>query len=142
MKAFLKWVTETLHIDTSKSLERLQRTVVEPNAVARELHVIRKEQVDTLLSAADSPRDRAVLLLILDCSLRRSEVAAIQMFGPDFGADALRFTGMVHRLESGASIQQVQVHARHKNIETTMMYVHQRDRLRDSAADHIHIKKS
>jgi hypothetical protein len=38
-------------------------------------------------------------------------------------------------------VQQVQTHARHNNIETTMMYLHQRDKLRDSAADYIHVKK-
>jgi len=57
------------------------------------------------------------------------------------GAHTLRHTGCTLAIESGASLQQVQTHARHKSIETTMMYVHQRDRLRDSAADYIHIKK-
>jgi site-specific recombinase XerD len=58
---------------------------------------------------------------------------------PDIGAHALRHTGCTLAIEAGASLQQVQTHARHKNIETTMMYIHQRDKLRDSAADHIHI---
>ena len=53
------------------------------------------------------------------------------------GAHTLRHTGCTLAIESGASIQQVQTHARHKNLETTMIYVHQRDRLRDSAADYI-----
>ena len=53
------------------------------------------------------------------------------------GAHTLRHTGCTLAIENGASIQQVQVHARHKNIETTMMYVHQRDRLANSAADFI-----
>ena len=57
------------------------------------------------------------------------------------GAHTLRHTGCTLAIEAGATLQQVQSHARHKNIETTMVYVHQRDRLRDSAADYIHIKK-
>jgi len=57
------------------------------------------------------------------------------------GAHSLRHTGCTLALEAGASLQQVQTHARHKNIETTMMYLHQRDKLRDSAADYIHVKK-
>jgi site-specific recombinase XerD len=61
---------------------------------------------------------------------------------PDIGAHALRHTGCTLAIESGASLQQVQTHARHKNIETTMMYIHQRDKLRDSAADHIHVDDS
>ena len=57
------------------------------------------------------------------------------------GAHTLRHTGCTLAIEAGASVQQVQAHARHKNLETTMIYVHQRDRLRDSAADYIRIKK-
>ena len=53
------------------------------------------------------------------------------------GAHTLRHTGCTLAIEGGASVQQVQTHARHKNIETTMIYVHQRDRLANSAADFI-----
>lgn len=59
---------------------------------------------------------------------------------PDIGAHTLRHTGCTLAIEAGASLQQVQTHARHKNIETTMVYIHQRDRLRDSAADYIHVR--
>jgi len=58
---------------------------------------------------------------------------------PEIGAHTLRHTGCTLAIEAGASIQQVQSHARHKQIETTMVYVHQRDRLRDSAADYINL---
>jgi site-specific recombinase XerD len=57
------------------------------------------------------------------------------------GAHTLRHSGCTLAIEAGATLQQVQAHARHKNLETTMVYIHQRDRLRDSAADYIHIKK-
>jgi site-specific recombinase XerD len=53
------------------------------------------------------------------------------------GAHTLRHTGCTLAIEGGATIQQVQTHARHKNVETTMIYVHQRDRLANSAADFI-----
>lgn len=53
------------------------------------------------------------------------------------GAHTMRHTGCTIAIEGGASLQQVQTHARHKNIETTMRYVHQRDRLANSAADFI-----
>ena len=53
------------------------------------------------------------------------------------GAHTLRHTGCTLAIEGGASLQQVQTHARHKNIETTMRYVHQRDKLAHSAADFI-----
>ena len=56
------------------------------------------------------------------------------------GAHTLRHTGCTLAIEAGASPQQVQTHARHKRIETTMGYIHQRDKLRDSAADYIKIK--
>ncbi|GAB5521170.1 MAG: hypothetical protein RhofKO_34210 [Rhodothermales bacterium] len=55
------------------------------------------------------------------------------------GAHTLRHTGCTLAIESGATPQQVQAHARHKNLETTMIYIHQRDRLRDSAADFINL---
>jgi site-specific recombinase XerD len=58
---------------------------------------------------------------------------------PEIGAHALRHTGCTLALESGASLQQVKTHARHKNLETTMIYLHQRDKLCDSAADHINV---
>lgn len=53
------------------------------------------------------------------------------------GAHTLRHTGCTLAIEAGASLQQVQTHARHKRLETTMGYIHQRDKLRDSAADYI-----
>lgn len=61
---------------------------------------------------------------------------------PDIGAHTLRHTGCTLAIDNGASLQQVQTHARHKQIETTMVYVHQRDRLRDSAADFIKVDES
>ena len=53
------------------------------------------------------------------------------------GAHTLRHTGCTLAIEGGASPQQVQAHARHKKLETTMVYVHQRDRLADNASDYI-----
>ncbi|CAN5566661.1 site-specific integrase [soil metagenome] len=53
------------------------------------------------------------------------------------GAHTLRHTGCTLAIESGANVVQVQAHARHKNVQTTMAYIHQSDRLRDSAADYI-----
>ena len=53
------------------------------------------------------------------------------------GAHTLRHTGCTLAIEAGATLQQVQSHARHKRLETTMGYIHQRDKLRDSAADYI-----
>ena len=58
---------------------------------------------------------------------------------PDIGAHVLRHTGCTLAIESGASLRQVKTHARHENVETTMVYLHQRDKLSDSAADHIRV---
>jgi site-specific recombinase XerD len=58
---------------------------------------------------------------------------------PEIGAHVLRHTGCTLAIESGATVEQVKTHARHKDIDTTMNYIHQRDKLRDSAADRIHI---
>lgn len=59
----------------------------------------------------------------------------------DIGAHTLRHTGCTLAIEAGASLQQVKDHARHKHVETTMVYIHQQDRLKDSAADYIDTNK-
>lgn len=66
---------------------------------------------------------------------------AAQSAGLDtkIGAHTLRHTGCTLAIENGASLQQVQAHARHKQIDTTMNYVHQRNKLKDSAADFINL---
>ena len=51
----------------------------------------------------------------------------------------LRHSGCTLAFEGGASLQQVQTHARHKSVETTLRYVHQRDRIGDNAVDYISI---
>lgn len=70
---------------------------------------------------------------------RTAKAAGIQ---PTVGAHTLRHTGCTLAIEAGATVQQVQTHARHKNLETTMIYVHQRDKLADSAADYIDLGTS
>jgi integrase len=73
-------------------------------------------------------------------SIYRIVRSAAQRAGlPEIGAHTLRHTGCTLAIEAGASLQQVQTHARHKKLETTMTYIHQRDRLRESAADFISI---
>lgn len=67
------------------------------------------------------------------------QTAARTRLPDSVGAHTLRHTGCTLAIESGASVHQVKTHARHKNLETTMIYVHQREKLRDSAADFIKI---
>ena len=55
------------------------------------------------------------------------------------GAHTLRHTACTLAIEGGASPQQVQTHARHKKLDTTMIYVHQRDKLKDNASDYIEL---
>jgi len=64
---------------------------------------------------------------------------AARRAGLDIGAHTLRHTACTLAIEGGATPQQVQTHARHKKLETTMQYVHQRDKLRDNASDYIHL---
>ena len=58
---------------------------------------------------------------------------------PEISTHTLRHTGCTLALEAGATLHQVQIHARHKNINTTLRYIHQRDKLNNSAADFIGI---
>ena len=60
----------------------------------------------------------------------------------EISTHTLRHTGCTLALEAGATLHQVQVHARHKNINTTLRYIHQRDKLNNSAADLIGLKAS
>lgn len=55
------------------------------------------------------------------------------------GAHTLRHTSITAAIEGGASVQQAQHLAGHASVNTTMIYVHQRDRLKDNAADYIKI---
>lgn len=66
-----------------------------------------------------------------------SRAAAYAGLHDTIGAHTLRHTACTLAIEGGATPQQVQAHARHKKLETTMAYVHQRDRLRDNASDYI-----
>ena len=223
IRGFFSWL---------EALEVVQRNPAHPQLVRKVRSVSRRDQTivfltadqaESLVDATDaagkaSTRDRALLLTLLHCVLRRSEAAAMDFDhirplgkywvlelpntkggsdqyvkipenvvteieavkreygyagGPvwrsmsrnatgrrlsasgiyeivrrtslraalplDIGAHTLRHTGCTLAIEAGASLQQVKDHARHKNVETTMVYVHQRDRLRDSAADYIQL---
>ncbi len=44
---------------------------------------------------------------------------------------------LVLSLEGGASIEQVKRHARHRSVNTTMQYLHQRRHLEENAGDYI-----
>lgn len=77
---------------------------------------------------------RSIYSVVSNCAKRAGLVENV-------GAHTLRHTGCTLAIEAGASLQQVQSHARHKNLETTMVYVHQRDRLKESAADFIRVRE-
>lgn len=57
----------------------------------------------------------------------------------EIAVHTMRHSAATIALEGGANIRQVQTFLRHKNIQTTMIYAHQRDKLAESAVDHIHI---
>lgn len=225
IRGFYDWLFALNLIDRNPASRQLLRRVRAVSSRDRTLVFLTAQQAGQLVEAAAASdesglRDRALILTLLHCVLRRSEAAAmdvehIRPLGPYWvldlpntkggadqyvkipahvveeidrmrahygidegplwrslsrnskgkrlsarsiytivskaavraglsqvvGAHTLRHTGCTLAIEAGASLQQVQAHARHKNIETTMVYVHQRDRLRDSAADYIHIKK-
>ncbi len=55
------------------------------------------------------------------------------------GAHTLRHTGISIALENGATLQEAQEHAGHASVETTMIYVHRRNKLEKNAADKINL---
>ena len=56
---------------------------------------------------------------------------------PRIGAHTLRHTGCTLALIGGASVVQVKEHARHRDINTTMAYLHHINRMDDNAVDYI-----
>lgn len=222
IRGFYDWLVALELIERNPANKQLLRRVRTVRQQDRTIFFLSAEQAATLVEAADresvtAVRDRALILTLLHCVLRRSEAANMDVehirplgshwileiphakggadqyvkipehvveeiegmkrhygiatgslwrslsnngYGnrlspnsiyrivrgaadranlPDMGAHTLRHTGCTLAIEAGASLQQVQTHARHKNIETTMAYIHQRDRLRDSAADYIQL---
>lgn len=221
LRGFFAWLVSLGALSQNPADRHLVRRIQRSGGSDRAITVLTKAQAASLLAAVDMEsasgvRDRALILTILHCVLRRSEAAAMDFghirpvgdhivldipsakggadqyvkmpphvlssiqdvrasygyaSGPIWrsispnskgnrlsgtsvyrivnkaarmagitdivGAHTLRHTGCTLAIEAGASVQQVQTHARHKNLETTMIYVHQRDRLADSAADYI-----
>lgn len=222
LRGFFDWLRALEVIERNPTERSLLRRVRSSTSRDRSIIFLSPEQASRLVDAAtETPsglRDRALILTMLHCVLRRSEAAAMDVehvrplgrywvldlpdtkggtdqyvkipehvveaitelrdadeivsgalwrsqsnnslgrrlsarsiysivhgaalragLSDDVGAHTLRHTGCTLAIEAGASVHQVQTHARHKKIETTMVYVHQRDRLRDSAADFIQL---
>ncbi len=112
---------------------KLHDQVVEAIDEVRSVYGFRSGPIWRSLSNDSSGRrlsDRSIYSIAHDHARRAGLSETI-------GAHTLRHTGCTLAIEGGASIQQVQAHARHKQLQTTMIYVHQRDLLRDNASDHI-----
>lgn len=222
VRGFYDWLLALELVDRNPANKELIRRVRKVDKQDQTLTFLTRDEARRLVKATDEAgeaahRDRALIMVLLHCVLRRSEAAAMdcahirplghywvldlphtkggsdqyvkvpahvvedvermkQVYGitrgplwrsfsnnnrgerissnaiyemvkraaqraglPEIGAHALRHTGCTLAIEAGASLKQVQVHARHKNLETTMIYVHQRDKLRDSAADRINL---
>ena len=226
LRGFFAWLVALGVLNTNPADRHLVRRIQRSGGSDRAITVLTREQAARLVSAVDlskesGVRDRALILTLLHCVLRRSEAAAMDYdhirpvgshwvldlpntkggagqfvklpdmvrsaiqdvsahYGhragpvwrslspnskgrrlsatsiysivnrtaraagiqPTVGAHTLRHTGCTLAIEAGATVQQVQTHARHKNLETTMIYVHQRDKLADSAADYIDLGTS
>lgn len=226
LRGFFAWLVALGALDTNPADRHLVRRIQRSGGSDRAITVLTRDQATRLVAAVDldkesGVRDRALILTLLHCVLRRSEAAAMDYshirpvgahwvldlpstkggadqfvklpdiarqaildvgsyYGynngpvwrslspnsrgrrlstssiysivnrtakaagiqPTVGAHTLRHTGCTLAIEAGATVQQVQTHARHKNLETTMIYVHQRDKLADSAADYIDLGTS
>ena len=221
IRGFFDWLEALEIVDRNPANKELLRSIRKSNGRDRKIVFLSDDEAKKLVDATRhageaAQRDRALILTLLHCVLRRSEAAAMDVehirplgrywildlpqakggsdqfvkmpdqvveeierhqdqygirqgplwrslsnnnYGerlspaaiyemvkrtarraglPDnVGAHTLRHTGCTLAIESGATVQQVKTHARHKNLETTMIYVHQREKLRDSAADFI-----
>jgi site-specific recombinase XerD len=221
IRGFFDWLVALELLDRNPAHRQVVRRVQRTAASDEIFTVLTREQARRLVDAtsqfgASGVRDRALILTLIHCALRRSEAAAMDVehlrtVGPywvldlpvakggtdqtvkvparvvevidevkqhygihdgplwrslsnnsagrrlsarsiyaivhrcaraaglreEIGAHTLRHTACTLAIEGGATPQQVQAHARHKKLETTMLYVHQRDRLRDNASDYI-----
>ena len=61
-----------------------------PKVSKRPLPTVTLEQLDVLLSAADNPRDKAIVSFLFDSGLRLSEVANIQVGDIDWDSSTIR----------------------------------------------------
>lgn len=225
IRGFFDWLVALGVLEKNPAHRQVLRRIRKSSQQDKTITYLTSDQVSRLVSATDqageaAPRDRALIMVLLHCVLRRAEAAAMDLEhirplghywvldipeakggadqyvklpahvveeidrmithygiegGPlwrslsnnnrggrltpqsiylivkktaqraglsdDIGAHTLRHTGCTLALEAGATLQQVQAHARHKHIETTMLYLHQSDKLRDNAADYIHVRK-
>lgn len=60
---------------------------------------------------------------------------AVGIYSPTITTHSIRHTAVTMALLGGATIQEVQAMARHSNINTTMIYAHNIDRLKDDNAE-------
>lgn len=62
------------------------------------------------------------------------------LFGRGYTIHCMRHTAATKAIEGGASVEQVQQMLRHRDVNTTMIYVHQRNRMTDCAEARINYK--
>ena len=75
LRTFFGWTGERHGIpDPCKSLGRFPKSGLLPR-------VLTTDELAKLLTAAEHPRDRALILIVLDCGLRLSEVAGLRKWG-------------------------------------------------------------
>lgn len=63
----------------------------------------------------------------------KDALSGIGINDPHITAHSLRHTAVTLALEAGASVQEAQAMARHRNISTTMIYAHNLDRMKANA---------
>ena len=63
----------------------------------------------------------------------KNRLKAININDPRFTAHSMRHTAITFSLLSGATLQETQVFARHANINTTLIYSHNIDRIKNAA---------
>ncbi len=131
-------------LDIPESKGGADQYVKIPDHVVEEIDEVRREYAHTTgavwRSLSNNSRGKRLTPESIYRIVRASAIrAGLEV---EIGAHTLRHTGCTLAIDAGATLQQVKDHARHKKIETTMVYIHQRDRLRDSAADYINVKKT
>ena len=122
-----------LYIQGKGHSDKDEYTVLSPEILAilnEYLAARRCHDLEAPLFAATGNRNKDGRMTTRSVSrIAKSSLRAINIDSPRITAHSLRHTAVTNDLLAGASIQEAQVLARHKNIETTTIYAHNIDRL-------------
>ena len=87
LKTFFKWVS------TEYGFDNPMASIAPPKTPDPVLHTITPDDVDRLIAATDSCRNKAIIALLADSGVRRSELAAIRLSDVELDRHRIKVSG-------------------------------------------------